>query len=179
MSDPTLRAATPADAEALGRGVVEGVQDYRAFAPPEWAPPALADAVGHALEVLADAEAWCLVAECDGRVVGQVSILPAAHTGRPGGDAGLAHVSDLFVDRELWGSGLARELHAAAVDAARERGFTEMRLFAAAGQGRARRFYEREGWVQVGGGFDPIPGLVMTEYRLRGLQDARGADRGS
>ncbi len=36
----------------------------------------------------------------------------------------------------------------------------------AAGQARARRFYEREGWVPVSDPFDdPIPGLTMIEYR--------------
>ena len=170
MADLTIRAATPADAEALGRGLVEGVEDYREFAPPDWAPPAVADEVAHAREVVADPAAWCAVAELDGRVVGQVTIVPAARSGRPSDDPGLGHFSNLFVDRALWGTGLARELHAAALAAARERGFTELRLFAAAGQTRARRFYEREGWVQVGEpAFDAGPGLVMAEYRFRGL----------
>jgi GNAT superfamily N-acetyltransferase len=71
------------------------------------------------------------------------------------------------VRNDRWGSGLARELHDAAVAEARGRGFTAMRLFAAAGQGRARRFYEREGWVQQGDpSYDPAPGLEMVEYRI-------------
>ena len=41
-----------------------------------------------------------------------------------------------------------------------------MRLFVAAGEARARRFYEREGWLPVGDPFDdPVPGLTMLEYR--------------
>ena len=62
------------------------------------------------------------------------------------------------------------ELDRAAVEAAGARGFTELRLFVAAGQARARRFYEREGWLPAGDPFDdPIPGLTMIEsrYRLR------------
>jgi GNAT superfamily N-acetyltransferase len=169
MSHPRIRAAGPADAEALGRGVAEGVVDYREFAPPGWAPPAVADEIEHAREVVADLQSWCAVAELDGRVVGQVTIVPAARSGRPSAEPGLGHFSNLFVDRALWGSGLARELHAAALAAARERGFAELRLFAAAGQARARRFYEREGWVRTGEpAFDAAPGLVMAEYR-RGL----------
>ena len=36
----------------------------------------------------------------------------------------------------------------------------------AAGQTRARRFYEREGWRPVSEPFDdPTPGLTMIEYR--------------
>jgi hypothetical protein len=38
----------------------------------------------------------------------------------------------------------------------------------AAGQARARRFYEREGWLPAGDPFDdPTPGLTMIEYRYR------------
>jgi GNAT superfamily N-acetyltransferase len=109
---------------------------------------------------------WCLFAESGGRVVGQITVLPAARAARPADDAALAHVRNLFVDREFWGMGLASALHDAAVQAARERGFAQMRLFTPAAQRRARRFYEREGWVQVGEEFhDPAPGLVFVEYR--------------
>jgi hypothetical protein len=41
-----------------------------------------------------------------------------------------------------------------------------MRLVAAAGYGRGRRFYEREGWVRQGDEFfDPTPNLTLVEYR--------------
>jgi GNAT superfamily N-acetyltransferase len=168
MPEPVLRPAGRADAEVLGRGVVEGIRDYREFAPPGWSPPPLHEAIEHARELIADPDAWCVVAELDGRVVGQITILPAASTRVPPDEPGLGHLSFLMVDREHWGGGVARTLHAAALEAGRARGWAEMRLFAAAGQGRARRFYEREGWVQRGEeAYDPVPGLVMTEYRIR------------
>ena len=45
------------------------------------------------------------------------------------------------------------------------RSFTRMRLFTPALQARARRFYEREGWVLAGGEFHAVgPDLVMVEY---------------
>ena len=82
-------------------------------------------------------------------------------------DPSLAHFRNLFVRRDFWGTGVASALHSAAVDAARERGFAHMRLFTPAGQGRARRFYEREGWAQAGEEFhEPHIGLVIVEYRL-------------
>jgi GNAT superfamily N-acetyltransferase len=168
VPEPVLRPATDADAEALGRGVVEGIDGYREFAPPGWAPPPLGEAIEHALELLHDPDSWCVVAELEGRVIGQITVLPAEHTRVPPGEPGLGHLSFLMVDREHWGGGVATRLHAAALADARERGYRELRLFAAAGQARARRFYEREGWVQRGEtAFDPIPGLVMTEYRIR------------
>jgi ribosomal-protein-alanine N-acetyltransferase len=63
------------------------------------------------------------------------------------------------------GAGLASALHRAALDAADADGFSELRLFVAAGQARARRFYE-EGWRPAGDPFDDrTPGLTMIEYR--------------
>ena len=114
---------------------------------------------------------WCLLAETESGLVGQVTILPVALAPHPVDDPALAHFRNLYVDPAMWGTSLARDLHAAAVDAARERGFAAMRLYSAAGQVRARRFYEREGWVLAGEEFhDPVPDLVIVEYRytLRG-----------
>jgi GNAT superfamily N-acetyltransferase len=161
-----LRRATVADAPALAEGVIEGVADYPSFAPPGWSAPSLEAEVAHMQTSLADDAVHCVVAERDGEVVGQITLLAAARAPHPVDDPRLAHVSNLFVRRDHWGGGLARELHAAAVDVARDGGFTELRLFVAAGQGRARRFYEREGWQPAGEPFDdPVPGLTMIEYR--------------
>jgi GNAT superfamily N-acetyltransferase len=56
----------------------------------------------------------------------------------------------------------------AAITEARGRGYARMRLFTPAAQVRARRFYEREGWVQAGEEFhSPGPDLVIVEYRYR------------
>jgi GNAT superfamily N-acetyltransferase len=163
---PILRAAGAADAERLARLVVDGVQDYRSFAPSGWTPPSLADEVEHLHELLPDPHVWCLLAERDGELVGEVTVLPAARAARPVDDPALAHLRSLFVRSDFWGTGLASALNAAAVAAARERGFAQLRLFTPAGQRRARRFYEREGWKPVGDEFhDPGPGLVLVEYR--------------
>jgi GNAT superfamily N-acetyltransferase len=170
-SDPTrppvsLRRATPADAEALAEGVIEGLADYPSFAPTGWTPPAFGAEVEHGRALLADPDVWCLVAEAGGEIVGQITVLPATRGPRPVDDATLAHVRNLFVRRDQRGTGLARALDAAAADAARERGFAALRLFVAAGQARARAFYEREGWAPASEPFhDPVPGLAMIEYR--------------
>ncbi|MBV9002310.1 MAG: GNAT family N-acetyltransferase [Solirubrobacterales bacterium] len=71
----------------------------------------------------------------------------------------LAHISNLFVRRDHWRVGLAADLHRAALKEARAR-LQELRLLVAAGQARARRFYEREGWEPASDPFDdPTPGL--------------------
>lgn len=168
MTEIHFRLATVDDVEPLARGVIEGVEDYPAFAPAGWTAPSLEAEVDHLREALADERVWCLVAESDGELVGQITVLPAAGAPHPVDDPTLAHVSNLFVRRDFWGAGLAGDLHRAAVDAALECGFEELRLFVAAGQARARRFYEREGWLVAGDAFDdPTPGLTMVEYRYR------------
>ena len=168
MTQIHFRPATVHDAESLARGVIEGVEDYPSFAPPGWTAPSFKAEVEHLRKSLADERVWCLVAESDGELVGQITVLPAAGGPHPVDDPTLAHVSNLFVRRDFWGSGLARDLHRAAINEALERGFKELRLFVAAGQARARRFYEREGWLAASDKFDdPAPGLTMVEYRYR------------
>jgi GNAT superfamily N-acetyltransferase len=162
----SLRRATIRDAEPLARGVIEGVEDYPSFAPPGWTAPTFEAELKHLRAALADPNVCCLVAESRGALVGQITVPPAAHAPHPVENPSLAHISNLFVRRDHWGVGLAAELHRAALEAAGARGFTELRLFVAAGQARARRFYEREGWRQASDPFDdPAPGLTMIEYR--------------
>ena len=64
------------------------------------------------------------------------------------------------------GTGLAKRLHDRALETLRERGFTEAGLYTPAGQARARRFYECEGWHRASEPefSDPF-GLDLVEYR--------------
>jgi GNAT superfamily N-acetyltransferase len=162
-----LRAATIEDAERLARAVVEGLETYRSFAPPGWTGPSPSSEVEVLRGLIGAERVWCLLAETGGELVGQITVLPAARAAHPVDDPALAHLRNLFVRQDFWGTGLARVLHGAAVEAARERGFAAMRLFTAAAHARARRFYEREGWVAAGAEFhDDGPGLAIVEYRF-------------
>ena len=67
--------------------------------------------------------------------------------------------------REFWGAGVASRLMADAVAEARAQGYRAMRLFTPQGQARARRFYEREGWVQYGQPFEAGLGIPLVEYQ--------------
>jgi GNAT superfamily N-acetyltransferase len=164
----TFRAATVADAEALSRAMIEGFDVYREFAPAGWEPPAVDDEIALQRRLLPEETTWCRLAEEAGRIVGQVTILPAARAAMPVDEPDLAHLRTLFVESAHWGTGLARELNAAAVGEAAARGFTAIRLFTPAGHGRARRFYEREGWTVAGEEFHASgPDLVLVEYRLQ------------
>jgi GNAT superfamily N-acetyltransferase len=114
---------------------------------------------------LARDDVWCLIAEEDGALAGHVAIMDATRHQRFPAEPGTAHLWQLFVRAPWWGSGLATQLLAAAVDEARARGYARMRLVTPAGQARARRFYEREGW-SAGEPFDDRElGLAIVEYR--------------
>jgi GNAT superfamily N-acetyltransferase len=120
------------------------------------------------VERLGRPDVWCEVAEADGELVGQVAFMPATLAYSPSDEPGLAHVWMLFVRQSHWGTGLASELHGDAVREAAACGFSTLRLFAAAGQTRARRFYEREGWTAAREPVDDNDfGLPLVEYRRR------------
>jgi GNAT superfamily N-acetyltransferase len=164
--DWSLRLATPADAAALAANVSEGFESYRSFAPPGWQPPPADGELVLMYEALGREDVWCMLAELDGQLAGHVAIRPAETAPRGSREPGLAHFWQLFVKPAWHGSGLAVQLHGEAVREAGERGFETMRLYAAAGQARARRFYEREGWVAQGEATE-LPGFMMpvVEYR--------------
>jgi GNAT superfamily N-acetyltransferase len=166
-----LRPATVGDAEAMVAVTAEGFATYRSFAPEGWAPPSAAEELERLERLLADPEVWYQVAEHNGEVVGHVGFLPATRSRWGSDDSSLAHFRQLFVATAHWGSGLATRLHTAAIDEATARGFTALRLFTPAAQARARRFYEREGWVlERPPDFESAIGLEMVEYRRALLQ---------
>ena len=163
----TCARARADDVAAMAATVHECMETYRSFAGPGWSGPSRSEWEAQLRVAMARDGAWCLVAEVPGsELAGHVGFLPATHSRRPVADPHLAHFWQLFVRPAHWGSGVAGDLHARAVEEARGRGFTAMRLFTPAGQARARRFYEREGWV-AGETLDgDALGLDVVEYRL-------------
>jgi GNAT superfamily N-acetyltransferase len=161
-----FRDATSDDAPRLAAVIAEGFESYRAFAPAGWRPPTIEEFRDAMAQRLGQPAVWCLLAERGPNVAGYVALLPAAEARRPVADPRLAHLWMLFVSVSWWGTGLAAALHAAACEAATARGFTALRLFTPAGQARARRFYEREGWKLTGGPHvEEDLGLAVVEYR--------------
>lgn len=162
---PHLRPAGPADADLLARSLIEGLARYRSFAPEGWEPPTVEFELGLLRPILADPATWARIAEDEtGALAGQACVIPAARARNPVDDPALAHLRTLFIEPPHWGTGLAQRLHDAALDGARERGCTAIRLFTATGQARARRFYERRGWEHTGTA-PSIGALEAVEYR--------------
>lgn len=135
MADPVLRAATPDDAPAIGRIWHDAWHD----AHDGQVPAALVALRTEASfrERAVDEVPVAVVAEQDGDLVGFAT-------------TGDDEVADLFVERAVRGTGVARLLLAAAERAVRRAGHRTACLGVAPGNARARRFYEREGWRDAG-----------------------------
>ena len=161
-----LRPAALEDVPGMARSMWEGFDSYRSFAPEGWEPPAQAGEEQRTRARFVGPDAWALVAVDEhGAQVGHISLLDDVE--EPGR---CAYLWQLFVRAPHHGSGLAVALHDAFLDAARARGYSRARLRTPAGQARARRFYEREGW-QVDGEpvLEPLLGLELVTYRRDGL----------
>src|SRR3954469_4259557 len=139
MPPMTVRPGIPADADALIVTVAEGFESYRAFAPPDWEPPDMALEAIRMRAQLEQPGTWCEVAEIGEEIAGHVAFMPArSHPLGAAVDEAVAHLWQLFVRRDHWGSGAAGRLLADAVDEAVARGFRTMPLFPPAGPARAR-----------------------------------------
>lgn len=101
-----------------------------------------------------DLRIW--VAERDGGIVGEAICIRR-------GD--ICELRDLYVVPDAWGSGIAQDLMQTALDAMRVRGATEAMLWVVEANGRARRFYEREGWSADGQTRDSALGPRELSYR--------------
>ena len=164
-----VRPIAPQDLRAAHEVAMEGFRTYRTFAPPGWEPPADLGADGVA-ERLSREGAYGVVALDGDTVVGFAAYEPAREQTDEGFAGplipGLAHVWAVFVAESHWGRGVATQLMRALVDHIRAAGFREARLFVAAGQTRARRFYAREGWHEVTAPFLVAKlGLDLVEMR--------------
>jgi GNAT superfamily N-acetyltransferase len=163
--DLCYRQPTPADAPQVAELAVEGFATYRAFAPAQWQVPSHDDALERSQVALGHPSTWGMLAEEGSRLRGHVVLFAAADSRVPSDDPALAHLWQLFVAQAWWGSGLAARLMSAAVEAAARHGFERMRLWTPGEHGRARRFYEREGWTAAGESVhDPAFGMATIEY---------------
>ena len=101
------------------------------------------------------------VAEEDGRIVGFVSVGPSTDV------EGEGELFAIYVLPEAWGSGAGHGLMDAAKELLRA-SYTDATLYVLEDNPRARRFYEREGWVLDGvTKADEFLGMPVPEVRYR------------
>jgi GNAT superfamily N-acetyltransferase len=166
VGEVTYRCGGPGDAEEIARTLELAFEGYREFAPAAWTPPPTDPKPLRTR--LADPDVWCQVAETREGMAGHVALIPARmQTTHPDPDPTLAHLWQLFVREQHWGTGIATALHSAVVEEATRRGYSTIRLYAVAPQARARRFYEREGWTPAGPPFveEEWGEMELVEYR--------------
>ncbi len=150
-----VRRARPEDADAAARAHTESSEAaYRDIAPPD--PDGLARRTAAWRESLANPEIQGYVAVDDGRIVGVLNI------GSFRDDASTGAVRVLYVVPAWWGSGAGQLL----MDRAHQelaKAYDEAELTVLTANPRARRFYERNGWVEAETLVEPHFGGTPTQ----------------
>ncbi|MCC6832442.1 MAG: GNAT family N-acetyltransferase [Thermoleophilia bacterium] len=153
---PVIREATVADAAAIARvHVASWAVAYRGLVPRavqasttvgvrtvQWRPILSGDA--------AYPGSTNLVALVDGEIAGFACHGPSRADLWPPPSAG-GELYALYAQPSAWGRGVGRALMDASVTGLRDAGHADALLWVLRGNERARRFYERMGWVTDGG----------------------------
>ena len=148
MIGAMIRAATPADLDALGGLGALLMRTHYAFDPQRFLAPGDDAAGGYAwfLETqLREPDVVILVAEDNERVVGYVYAgLEPLSWKELRGPAGFIH--DIVVEEQARGGGVARELIAAAITWLRQRGAPRVMLWTATQNEGAQHLFEAAGF---------------------------------
>jgi ribosomal protein S18 acetylase RimI-like enzyme len=183
-SPVAIRAATPADAADLAvahacswRSAYRGVlsdEFLDALGPDRWRA-----AWAESLTATDWPRRGTLLACADDEVVGFVSVGPTRDD--DAGTVPTGEVTGIYVVPAWWGAGVGTALMAAAQAMLTDAGCREATLWVLRDNVRARRFYERTGWLPDGFHKDAVVGgLPVTEVRYRmslapaGTQGAAG-----
>ncbi|HEY6030487.1 MAG TPA: GNAT family N-acetyltransferase [Gaiellaceae bacterium] len=156
-----VRRATAEDADAIAAVHVRTWQGaYRDVFPPE-----ALDAIAvepRALAWRAQLEGGPVSAFVDEELTGFASVGPSRD------EQGVGELYAIYVLPERWGSGLARELLAAAEAELRGLGYAEATLWVLEANPRARGFYESCGWALDGAAKTDVHlGVDVAELRYR------------
>ena len=167
--DVLVRAARVADARGIARVHVSSWRSaYRGLLPDAYlAALSLDDRTRRWRGRLRDIRAseTVLVAERAGEVVGYASAGPTRDADCDASAIGELYA--LYVVEEAWGRGAGRLLHDAALDFLHVRAFSAATLWVLETNRRARRFYERVGWVADGSTKVEEYGASVVELRYR------------
>jgi GNAT superfamily N-acetyltransferase len=164
----TIRAATAADGDAIGRVQVETWRAAYAGLLPDEAIAAFDVGARQAMwrEGLAREPrpgSATFVAEAAGVVVGFATV--GAARDEPDG---VGELYAIYVDSRSWGTGAGRALIESAEASLRASGFRGAMLWVLEGNARAERFYRAAGWSHDGGRKDEeFQAAAVTELRYR------------
>jgi ribosomal protein S18 acetylase RimI-like enzyme len=112
-------------------------------------------------EIVADVDWWIVVADDGKEPVGVATVKPADDA------PGTGHITYLVVAPESAGQGVGRALLDAAADEMRRRGYERAHLHVGVANAHARRFYERNGWLDTGRReFNEEFGFDLADYEL-------------
>lgn len=144
MSRAALRDAEPSDVPAIEAAyLLSWRAGYADLLPPEVLEERARQRRSYDwLDAIESHSSEVLVAVANGAVVGVVQAAEAR-----GGDRDLPEITMLYVVPSSWGGWVAKDLLAAGTRWIRGQGHRAARLRVVEEQARARRFYEREGWV--------------------------------
>ena len=107
-----------------------------------------------------------VVDDVDGTISGFCDLIPSRD---PDAKSTTGEISAIYVSPGQWGQGIGQKLLSAAVARARENGFSELTLWVLDANHRARKFYEKFGFVPDGRAKedDRWGDFVIREVRYR------------
>ena len=137
-----IRAASERDAKSIARVWIRSWRQayMHAFSREILDGLLLEERTRQKLDAIARSDTEVFVGEIGGAICGFVSVGPSEV--EPCGE-----LYAIYVDETHWGSGIGQALLERAEDELRRRGFDQAVLAVLADNPRARRFYERNGWV--------------------------------
>lgn len=184
-ADPRIRLAVPGDAEALGTiEAASYLATYRGIMPDSVLARVQAErltervrarltAAAEVAAAAADDPRRMWVIEADGAIAGYAITEPGSDMFLPPPD-GAGELESLYLHPDAIGRGLGWTLLRHAVDDLVDRGFDPIILWAFEANARARRFYERAGWILDVTGehwvLDGVP-CPIVRYRLDTTRD--------
>lgn len=143
-----LRDARPDDAVAVAGVHVRSWQDgYRGLLPDEYLDSLRAEDRAARYDFSGGSNGALTIVALDGHTV-----VGFATVGEPfvEGGAGIGELQALYVDTPYWRRGIGRALIEEARARLRSLGSTRAQLWVLAGNARAMRFYESDGWIASG-----------------------------
>lgn len=162
------RDATPADAvplDAMARAV--WFETFGETAAPDDIAAYLAHAYGADGKLIADLTSGAArfhIAIDGARIIGYAKI---SAPWLPDAEAGAMQLSQLYVTYDQHGSGVATALMDWSIAAARQEQATALLLTVWEGNARARRFYEKHGFVHIGDYAFPVGQQIDTDNIMR------------